>query len=1235
MGSELDKTVVTGKVPYGTYTVVVSKDGYEDAKQTVVVNGKDVKVDVTLKEVEKMEVSSISAVNAAGTKTALNGATVSRASSFEMTLSKAVDEETVTNSTIKLVKGSETMAISLPTINNGVISFKSLSVLDANAEYKVVVDGIKSKDGKDVITNQTIATFKTTDTVVAKKVVANGTTIYDTTTNDGVSLNVTGSWNYDNTDGQGSVIQVTFDTPVDKSTINSKSIQLIDVTTGKNLAVEGNQISTTQYLNVSVVGSKDYLTPKHQYKLVLDGLKAANGTDIDTFSVTFAYQAGKPASVADASIYNGDLKDIKKDTGVNKLVNPLTTSKMLDNGTTFKAAAAVIVDFGAADVKLDESTITTDYLYIREKDTHKKVAQTISYNKELNRVTLTPSEKLKDDTDYEIFESPYIKNIYGITLGDKDSDYVTTSFKTLDVTAPTVVGQPESSLENKSLINLPLDETFKIRVKMSEKVAAVSLATDSKKFATGSETGNILVTRADDETINGNGIVTASKQTIGKDEYVELTIKPTKAKSTIKGKTFRVTLAGTNPTRKNDSSKVITDAYTTSPNAMANDYSFTFSFEGEDKIAPKITEIKATNGADPTALQGMTNVNLNQSMRVYFDCNDVNSDTISNIKLVDKDNNEYSATGTAVPTGNTSYADITFTGATNVTGTCTLKAQDVADKNSNKSSLQSYDFTAGTGLSVAKAVFKVPQGSKSDDSYVELSFNNASVVDTTTLAGNIKLMNGDKEVPTTIDSTKLASDGIVKVVPSEKLSGNTKYTLVVSKDVKNTDGNLLQQNGFVAAPADYKVDLTTADDAKPAIKGEPTFKDGKLTVGFDTKLARVGSVSVVNSTTNDIVNTTQKVDSDTNVEITSLGKLAKNVQYNVTISVTAKNGQSSTVVTKFSVADDYAPDTRAEITVNAGVNTASSETTVKANIAKSGEFTINFSNPVAVNAVKAMKFTDGATGKEYTPDVVAGAITKDNDGNEYAASYVLDIPGIFETVEFRATLAKGTAALDGNTAIKTKDDIKFVLTTDKDTDAPAISNPAYTTGTMQDVTIGGKGTATISGFTGDSLNYTVSSDKEDKVKATVNGTTINLDASEAADGDEATITVTANGFGTPATGTFKVTVDKTAPTLATESAILLNDEKKELTITFSEDIKNATDSEDALRNAITFATDGLAFSALATGDKVEISDNKVVITFNSALTGSANAVKIGAGALKDVYGNATTTVISATGISAS
>ncbi|MCI5501003.1 MAG: Ig-like domain-containing protein, partial [Lachnospiraceae bacterium] len=983
-------------------------------------------------------------------------------------------------------------------------------------------------DGKDTLTNTTIATFKSAKTVVAKKVTVDklkteeggttSTTIYDATTNDGVLLNVSGGWDYTpdtQNESNGSTINVKFDTPVDKSTINSKSIQLIDVTTGKNIAVEGNQVNYTDALIIKVVGSKDYLTPKHQYKLLLDGLKAANGMDIDTFSVTFAYQAGKPASVgaAETSIYNGDLKDIKNAIGVDKLVNPLTTSKMLDDGKTFKAAAAVIVDFGAANIKLDESTVTTDYLFIREKDTQKRVAQTISYNKELNRVTLTPSERLKDDTDYEIFESPYIKNIYGVTLGTKDSEYATYPFKTLDVTAPTVVGQPESTLENKSLSKLPIDTVTKINIKMSENIGAISPTTAAKAFATG--TGNVLVTRADDEeksvTVSNdlakNGIITVKKEVIGRDTYIQLTVDPTKVpknveengnitlednptkkgsyiKDNIKGKTFRVTLAGTNPTRTNDSKKVITDAYNIkgAENAMANDYSITFTFEGEDKTAPKITDIKASNGGDLESINGMTNVDLSKPVRVYFDCTDVDgsADNIKNIKLVDKDNKEYYAevsknSGKIETTGNTSYVDVKFkasndTEASTVKGAFTLKAQDIADENDNKSSLQTYNFIAGTGLKVNTAEFAIPSGSTSEDSYVKITFDKPEDVDVTTLAGNITLKNGDKEIPATIDSSKLtdAKEGnCIKVIPTEKLAGNTTYTLVVGKNVKNNDGNLLQQNGSDAAPADYKINITTDDDAKPAIVGEPTYKDGKLTITFNTEIKEIttDSLKITDSRNSEpTIDGEAKVNGDNKkiVEITvvdknlddeNVVKLDKGVQYNVKLEVKANNkggenkdGAVSTVTTSFVPDKDFTTEQKKDV-----------ENSVKAKVYKTGgiageygstadslvegsigdidaKFTVEFDQNVSVDAVKAMKFKDPATGTEYSTDVKVldeGDEGYNKDTTKYAKKFAIDISGMFDkAIEFKATLAKGTSVGDdaeGTKVSKTDKDINFVI----------------------------------------------------------------------------------------------------------------------------------------------------------------------------------------------------------------
>ncbi|MCI5500723.1 MAG: PEGA domain-containing protein [Lachnospiraceae bacterium] len=1259
-----DGTPFTTKVlPGGTYTVVVSKEGFEDVTKNVVVNG-DVSESIEL-TAGVLNVASIKAVNALGEKTDLDGATVSRASSFELTLDRAFDAASVTNSTIKLVKGSETMAISLPTIDKDVIAFKSLSVLDPDAEYKVVVDGIKSEKGTAVITNRTIATFKTTNTVVTKKITANGQKIYDSTTDDGVSLNVDNEWTYGD---EGSDIEVKFDTPVDKSTINSKSVQLIDVTDGKNIAVEANQDWYSESMYIKVVGAKDYLTPKHQYKLVLNGLKAANGADIDAFALTFAYKSAKPKAVNEADIYNGDLKKVSEEK--EGLVNPLTTAKMLDDGSTFKAAAAVTIDFGAAEVRLDESTVTTDYLFIREKDTHNRVAQKISYNKDLNRVTLTPTERLKDNSDYEIFESPYIKNIYGVTLGTKDSDYKTTSFKTLDVTAPTVVGQPESTLEDKSLSKLPLDETVKINVKMSEKIRDdITLAKDAKEFATGGREGNVLITRADDEkSVVAGTAVEAKKATIGKDDYVQLTINPKNFSlekgETLKGKTFRVTLAGTNPSRKNDKQKVIADDYTISNNAMANDYTFTFTFEGEDKTAPKITDIKVKNGKDYTSIQGMTNVKLNDpdnKIRVYFDCKDVDKNatvTLANAIKLYKGSKDYPATiGDIVENGSTSYVDITYPNATtaNVKGSVSIKAQDIMDKSGNKSSLQTFDFVAGDGPSIDKVKFDKPDESTSEDSYVKITFNKPEDIDTTTLAGNIKLLNGDKEVKTTIDTSRLlegttdkpTEKGYIKVVPSEKLSGNTKYTLVVSKNVKNNDGNCLQQNPNVA-PADYKVDITTDDDAKPAIKGDVTFKDGKLLVPFDTKLKEVTSVKVTNSKDNSSVTAKASVKDDVNVEITFENNLTKNVQYNVELTVTKVYGNPektivNTVTTSFVPTDNYEADLRKPVSVSIvkGNGTALTAGKIK-DVNTDAQFTVEFSHAVAVNAVKAMKFVDAATKTEYTPEVIALDTVKDSKNNEYAKKYVIDIPGVFtdKNIEFRATLPGGTSVKDGEDVKKTDADIKLIVITNTENTTPATGdNHSPTVGKEMDdigsdVPIKEEKEFEFTSFNdedeGDTISYTVSSSDDKIATASIEqkGGKNYVKITPAANAD-GTVQITLTGtdpIGASISDTFDVTVDTKAPTNVGQTPAAFTEENKKLTITFDENILSALDESGYtnLKNAITFAADGTNFAALSDEDTVEVSGKTLIIAFKNAQSGENNTVKIAAGALKDTLGNVTT-----------
>jgi hypothetical protein len=95
-------------------------------------------------------------------------------------------------------------------------------------------------------------------------------------------------------------------------------------------------------------------------------------------------------------------------------------------------------------------------------------------------------------------------------------------------------------------------------------------------------------------------------------------------------------------------------------------------------------------------------------------------------------------------------------------------------------------------------------------------------------------------------------------------------------------------------------------------------------------------------------------------------------------------------------------------------------------------------------------------------------------------------------------------------------------------------------------------------------------------------------------------------------------IDTTAPTLTSAT---LDEDKKIVTLTFSESIENALADIATLKTKVTLATDCTTFSALAAGDKVDITNGKVVVTFTSALSTATNKIKIAADSLKDVAGN--------------
>lgn len=104
---------------------------------------------------------------------------------------------------------------------------------------------------------------------------------------------------------------------------------------------------------------------------------------------------------------------------------------------------------------------------------------------------------------------------------------------------------------------------------------------------------------------------------------------------------------------------------------------------------------------------------------------------------------------------------------------------------------------------------------------------------------------------------------------------------------------------------------------------------------------------------------------------------------------------------------------------------------------------------------------------------------------------------------------------------------------------------------------------------------------------------------------------------------FVLITDNDAPTLKVDG-VTLDATKKVVTLEFSENVVNATANASALKAGINVSTDGSTFSALASGDKVAITNGKLVITFASALSTATNKIKVIANTLKDISNNVIT-----------
>lgn len=106
--------------------------------------------------------------------------------------------------------------------------------------------------------------------------------------------------------------------------------------------------------------------------------------------------------------------------------------------------------------------------------------------------------------------------------------------------------------------------------------------------------------------------------------------------------------------------------------------------------------------------------------------------------------------------------------------------------------------------------------------------------------------------------------------------------------------------------------------------------------------------------------------------------------------------------------------------------------------------------------------------------------------------------------------------------------------------------------------------------------------------------------------------------------TLTVTITDTTPVDITPPIYKnakINASNKFVTLIFDENLVSNHLTEQALKGAVSYASDGVNFRPLRASDTLRISNNTLVITFEQALSGADNRIKVSDGALKDETGN--------------
>lgn len=933
----------------GTYVVEVSKDGYETAVATVVVNG-DVTVDTTLTVVDTtVKITNIYYVDADGNEVELSGATVNQNADLVVKFSGEVDTSSVNLNNIKIYKGSVLAVIKDIAVSRDKKTVTiSHATLDDAADYTLKLSGIAGANGSSVAS--TDVAFKTTSDFVVKTLTVNGTERTD--------MSNLASGSLANKD-----IEVTMNRSIDTTSIDTDKISLVrissqGVTTNDKLTItdmkiKGTDAEKSKILQLTIGTNTDLINADDVYVLTIDGLKDISGNAMATDKYQFIYDQ----TALTLSISGPDGSTL---TGTPSYYYGLTSTTK-DDGTVLPGFKLTL----KSTVPLKESTVDADSVKLQKVDTtgtvesYTDVAVDIRFDSTSKIVTITPKEALEREATYRVITTGDIASSYGVKTGT----IVNQKFKTIDSVGPVVV----STTPETGKTGIAVDKKLEIVFQMDKASYFGTLAKGNQDNA-AAFAANAL------DTAKTIYVYNASKGT-----YVSTNVSATKdtgnktitvtidAETLDKNTTYIVGLRGKDGS-EDTARGVIEDS---SGNALETTYQMQFTTEGVDAIAPTITQITNTTPKTGTVVKsGAANLDVSKVYNIEFSEKLKDPSTVGDVKIEiynpstqqwgavttwtygkEYTATEYKDTYTYLNIAANKFTDnaltrITLTGFKDAAGNVMDQAQFLLTFG-NGPELETTESTASTAI-------KTGSSASAAATTLTLTSNSSLSVGDFVL---IALDNGNKFV-TSISSVVAGGEGIgiKNALPSAAAADNAVVKLPTT--VNGTTGVAKSDSIYVvlkgASAATCKVNLDTIDDTTVYL----TDVDG----------------TIIPATITSIISANDK---DACVTITPKADLAADTQYRVYIDGvkdTAGNKISNKKFAFKTEADSVTPDVKFTNIENGDLFTTY-DRDIAIQLTFSGDLDTTSDDNSSANVAANYVLTDGTTPISVKPVVDGKTVT--------------------------------------------------------------------------------------------------------------------------------------------------------------------------------------------------------------------------------------------------------------------